>query len=135
MPVPLFSQCLFLPALCNLDTRCYLTGDGMGPSSNHNGNTMNMGGTGLIDDGGSRPEVQYEDADYNSMPADEHGRRTIPSGLMDDGSHNPSLFSNDDQGGTLHLDALNMCDNWMLSIRCVELLPRIKRSLKTFIEG
>ncbi|KAK9917986.1 hypothetical protein WJX75_000276 [Coccomyxa subellipsoidea] len=73
-------------------------GDGMGPSSNHNGNTMNMGGTGLIDDGGSRPEVQYEDADYNSMPADEHGRRTIPSGLMDDGSHNPSLFSNNDQG-------------------------------------
>ncbi len=60
---------------------------------------MHGGGIGLIDDGGSRPEVHYEDAGYHSMPVDERGRQTIPSGLIDDGSHNPSLFSNEDQGG------------------------------------
>ena len=62
----------------------------MGPSSRHEGGTMDMGGTGLRDDG-STGALAHEDADMNSAPLDASGHQNIPSGLIDDGSHNPSL--------------------------------------------
>ncbi len=51
---------------------------------------MDMGGTGLRDDG-STGALAHEDADMNSAPLDASGHQNIPSGLIDDGSHNPSL--------------------------------------------
>ncbi|CAL8471520.1 g11062 [Coccomyxa elongata] len=72
--------------------------DGMGSSSRHEGGTMDMGGTGLRDDGSTGAHAAHEDGDMNSAPPDAYGHRSIPSGLIDDGSHNPSLSGERYQG-------------------------------------
>lgn len=59
---------------------------------------MDMGGTGLRDDGSTGAHMAHEDADMNSAPPDAFGHQNIPSGLIDDGSHNPSHSGEEYQG-------------------------------------
>ncbi len=67
---------------------------------------MDMGGTGLRDDGSTGAHAAHEDGDMNSAPPDAYGHRNIPSGLIDDGSHNPSLSGEVYQGRKILMQVL-----------------------------